>query len=114
MRLFKITNRYGNLPKWTGAGTYAAGLALKGQAQAFINMRMPHLYIFKDVFPGAPDRLQGSGRTGIPALHTQDTGLLTRDEVGRPHAGNAFLKTKIFDAIIWTNLRTFSTANTPA
>jgi len=114
MRLFKITNRYGNLSKRAGAGAYTAGVPLKRQAQAFINMRMPHLYVFKDIFPYAFDRLQRPRRAGIPALHAQDTGLLARSDIGCSHSGNTLLKTEILDAIVRTNLRTFPAANTAA
>jgi len=112
MGLFEIANLYGNGSQWTGASTYAAGFTLKGQTQAFINMGMPHLYIFKNIFPCAFDRLQGASRTGISAFHTQDAGLLTWGDVGRSHGGNTFFKTKILNAIVWAHLGALPTANT--
>lgn len=112
MWLFKKTNLYSNISQRTGASAYATGFTLEGEAQAFVNMCMPHSYIFKDIFSCTLNRLQSTGRASIPTLHAQDTSLLAWRDVGRSHGRNAFLKAKILDAIVWTNLGTLPTANT--
>lgn len=114
MRLFKESNLDGNSSQRTGAGAYATGFALKGETQAFIHMRMPHVYIFENIFPCAFDRLQSACRTGISALHAQNAGLFAWHDVGRSHRGNTFLKAEIFDAIVWANFGTLTAANTAA
>ncbi len=83
MGLFQHAHGDGDIGQWAGPVSNSAGLALEGQAEAFIDHGIAHLDVREDGLEAAFDRLDRASRSDIAAFHAQDAGLLARNDVGR-------------------------------
>ena len=79
-----------------------------GQAELFINYRMPHLNLFDNCLKAPLDLTNRTSRADLAAFHTQDTGFFPGDNIGRTMGGDAVFTIKEFDAAIGANLGTLA------
>ena len=70
MGLFQHADTNSNIRKRAGAVTNTTGLALKRQAQLFVDYGVPHLDLVHDLIGFALNFWDGAGRANITAFHT--------------------------------------------
>lgn len=114
MRLLQHAGIDGNIGKRAGPVAYAAGLALKRQAQDLIDDGVSHFDVIEDGLKFFLYRLNGAGRAGIAALHAQNAALLTGRNERCVRGAQAVAQIEKLNASVGTNLSAFAAPDATA